>query len=75
MQSLKNSRHLPRGQLRCVLGVTSGGGPPGLYLMNRIQNLQHRGRHEVDIDLLIWSYVSLVCQVYQKGGRDHVGRP
>ena len=44
-------------------------------LMNRRQSFQHRGRHEVGIDILIWSYVRLVYQVYQKGGKDHVERP
>ena len=44
-------------------------------LMNIIRNRQHRGRSEVGIGLLRWSSVSLVIKVYQKGGRDHVGRP
>ena len=53
----------------------SGGGPPGLDLMNRKRNRQHRGRRGVGIEILIWSEVRMVCQVYQKGGKGNVERP
>ena len=53
----------------------SGRGPPGLDLMNIIRNRQHRGRRGVGIDLLIWSYGRLGCQVHQKGGKYNVERP
>ena len=43
-------------------------------LMSRRQSFQHRDRREVGIGLLIWSSVIFNLQVYQKVGRDHVGR-
>ena len=71
----KNSRHLPWNWLGCVLGVMSWIGPPGLDLMNKIRNLQHRGRRGVGIELLRWSQERMGWQVHQKIGRGSVVRP
>ena len=50
-------------------------GTPGLDLINRTQKFQHRGRCGVGIEILIWYEERMGCQLYQKGGRVHVGRP
>ena len=75
MQYLKNNRHLTWNQLGCVLGVMSLIGPPGLDMMNKTRNRQHRGRRGVGIELLICYDERLGCQVYQQGGRVRVVRP